>query len=174
MSEDAIIISDYNPEWPAMFAAEKAFLAKLLPQFVTGGIEHVGSTSVPGLAAKPVIDIMLGVKSLADSRDAIAILSANGYCYYPYKSEVMHWFCKPMPEIRTHHLHLVPFNSPLWLERLAFRDHLRKHPEDAAEYSELKKKLAREYKHDRELYTQKKWPFIQALLTKTKEGSHAK
>ncbi|WP_281559320.1 GrpB family protein [Thalassomonas sp. RHCl1] len=173
MSED-VIISEYNPDWPAMFTAEKNFLSGLLPQFITGSIEHVGSTSVPGLAAKPVIDIMLGVKGLAESQRAIEILSANGYCYYPYKSDVMHWFCKPTPEIRTHHLHLVPFNSPLWLERLAFRDHLRNRPQDAEAYCELKRKLAREHKQDRELYTQNKWPFIQALLTKIKEGSHAK
>ncbi|WDE11582.1 GrpB family protein [Thalassomonas haliotis] len=173
MSKDAIFINEYNPDWPGLFQKEKTFLAKLLPQFATGTIEHVGSTSVPGLAAKPVIDIMLGVKTLADSREAITLLSANGYCYYPYKSNVMHWFCKPTPDIRTHHLHLIPFNSPLWLERLAFRDHLRKNPQVAKEYSELKRKLAREHKEDRELYTQKKWPFIQAQLTKIKEGSHA-
>lgn len=174
MSEDNIVISEYNPDWPDLFALEKSFLSELLPQFISGGIEHVGSTAVPGLAAKPVIDIMLGVASLTDSREAIAILSANGYCYYPYKSDVMHWFCKPTPDIRSHHLHLVPFNSPLWLERLAFRDHLCNNPQAAAEYSELKRKLAREHKEDRELYTQKKWPFIQAQLTKIKEGSHAK
>jgi len=174
MSEAGIIISEYNPQWPGMFETEKAFLARLLPQFITGGIEHVGSTSVPGLAAKPIIDIMLGVSTLADSRDAIEILSANGYCYYPYKSDVMHWFCKPTPDIRSHHLHLVPYNSPLWLERLAFRDHLRTNPQAAAEYSELKRKLAREHREDRELYTQKKWPFIRAQLTKISEGRDAK
>ena len=165
MSEEIIEICDYNPDWPGMFTSEKIFLQSLIANYISGTIEHVGSTSVVGLAAKPVIDIMVGVESLMSARGAIDILSANGYCYYPYKTDVMHWFCKPKPDIRTHHLHLIPVNSSLWHQRLAFRNHLRNNPLIAAEYCELKRTLAQQYPADRDLYTQKKGPFIQKVLT---------
>src|SRR6187402_1602298 len=106
-----IEIEAYNPAWPATFLAERDLLAKVLEPWLVGRIEHVGSTAVPGLAAKPVIDIMAPVRDLESSRPASTALEAIGYCYAPYKAEVEHWFCKPSPEHRTHHLHLVPLDS---------------------------------------------------------------
>lgn len=158
-------IVDYDPEWPTKFEAEKQKLKGIVGQWIHGAIEHVGSTSVVGLAAKPVIDIMVGVESLEKSKPAIEVLQQNGYCFYPYKPDVMHWFCKPSPEVRTHHLHLVPYQSPLWVERIRFRDHLRTHPETANEYAELKRQLATQSDDDRESYTQNKWPFIKRVLS---------
>jgi GrpB-like predicted nucleotidyltransferase (UPF0157 family) len=76
----------------------------------------------------------------------------------------MHWFCKPSPQLRTHHLHLVPFESQLWRERLAFRDYLRAHPAAAAEYAKLKRDLARRYRYDRETYTDAKEPFVRKIV----------
>jgi GrpB-like predicted nucleotidyltransferase (UPF0157 family) len=119
---------------------------------------------VPGLAAKPVIDIMAGVKSLDESRPAIPALAAIGYCYFPYRPQQMHWFCKPSPAFRTHHLHLVPFGSKHWNERLVFRDYVRRNSATAKEYAELKQRLAKHYKFDREGYTEGKGPFIQRIL----------
>lgn len=159
-----VTLEPYNPQWPLRFAQEKAFLLQKIGSFLEGSVEHVGSTSVEGLLAKPVIDIMFGVHSLASSEEAIHILQANGYCYYPYKSDVMHWFCKPSPEVRTHHLHLIPFNSPLWKERIRFRDILRQNAPIAEAYGELKQSLAAQMADDREAYTQNKWPFIQRIL----------
>lgn len=147
-----------------MFQSEKVFLHSLIGDYVHGSIEHVGSTSIVDMTSKPTIDIMVGVKSLDASKKAIKLLSEKSYCYYPYKPNVMHWFCKPTPELRTHHLHLVPFNSSLWLERIAFRDLLRNTPDIAKSYAKLKVELARTYAHDREAYTQKKWPFIKNAL----------
>lgn len=131
---------------------------------MVGTIEHVGSTAVPGLAAKPVIDIMVGVKDLESSRPAIPAVEALGYCYAPYRPDEMHWFCKPSPAFRTHHVHLVPHESPSWIRRLAFRDHLRAHPDAAAEYADLKWKLAGQYRLDRETYTEAKGPFIASIV----------
>jgi GrpB-like predicted nucleotidyltransferase (UPF0157 family) len=164
MKRAPVELSEYDPEWPSKFEAEKDFLMKIIGKWFFGGIEHVGSTSVPGLIAKPVIDIMFSVKSLEESRPAIDVLVRNGYEYYPYKEDVMHWFCKPSDAFRTHHLHLIPFESPLWYERIKFRDLLRSNPEIANEYSALKQELAARYKEDREIYTDKKWPFIQYVL----------
>jgi GrpB-like predicted nucleotidyltransferase (UPF0157 family) len=84
----------------------------------------------------------------------------TGYCYAPYRSESEHWFCKPSPGFRTHHLHVVPVASPQWLETLAFRDYLRSHPAVAFEYGNLKRRLAQEFRSDREGYTQAKGPFM--------------
>ena len=131
---------------------------------LAGPIEHVGSTAVPGLAAKPVIDIMAGVQSLEECRPAIATLEAIGYCYFPHRPEQQHWFCKPSAAFRTHHLHLVPFGSRSWTERLAFRDYLRRDHLTARQYAELKKQLATQYEFDREAYTEAKGPFIQSIL----------
>ncbi len=139
-------------------------LLNVLSAWLSGPIEHIGSTAVPGLVAKPVIDIMAGVQSLDASRPAISVLVQRGWTYFPYRAEVMHWFCKPSPAFRTHHLHLVPFRSPLWTERLAFRDCLRRDPAVAAEYAALKHDLAQRYEFDREAYTDAKEPFVRQVL----------
>jgi GrpB-like predicted nucleotidyltransferase (UPF0157 family) len=107
-----------------------------------------------------VIDVMAGVASLEASRPAIEALARHGWCYFPYRPESMHWLCKPSPMARTHHLHLVPFGGVLWAERLAFRDHLRTHPDMALEYAALKRELAERYRLDREAYTEAKGPFV--------------
>jgi GrpB-like predicted nucleotidyltransferase (UPF0157 family) len=159
-----IELSEYNPSWPKMFQSEKLFLERVAGEWLYGAIEHVGSTSVTGLVAKPVIDIMFGVRNLRDSMAAIEVLEKNGYCYAPYKTSVMHWFCKPSANHRTHHLHLVPFNSLLWHQRIEFRDALRSDKELAFEYVSLKRNLAAKYEKDRELYTDKKWLFIKRVL----------
>lgn len=165
MSQDEpVSICNYDPAWPARFAAEQALLERVLADWLAGPIEHVGSTAVPGLAAKPVIDIMAAVRDLESVRDAIPVLAERDYCHAPYKSEVMHWFCKPSPERRTHHLHLVPYESRLWHERLVFRDALRADAVLAAEYAALKRELAVRFSRDRERYTQEKGSFIVRVL----------
>lgn len=161
-----IKLVNYNAKWVDMFNVERNFLHLHISQYVVGSIEHVGSTAVKGMIAKPIIDIMVGVKSLHDAQGAINILSNNSYCYYPYKADVMHWFCKPSPEVRTHHLHLVPYLSTLWYERIAFRNILRNNPDVALQYADLKVDLANRHIDDREAYTQKKWPFIKSMLSR--------
>ncbi len=160
----AIIIEPYDPAWPAMFEAERALVAGAIGPWLAGPIEHIGSTAVDAMPAKPVIDIMAAVESLEASRPAIECLPALGYCYAPYRADVMHWMCKPGPEVRTHHLHLVPYRSALWLDRIAFRDLLRNDPAVAIEYAALKVRLAGLHRGDREWYTEAKGPFIVKAL----------
>lgn len=159
-----ILIAEYDESWPRRFAEERELLASVLRPWLMGPIEHIGSTAVPGLAAKPVIDIMAGVASLDASRPALEALAAHGYCYAPYRAGAMHWFCKPGPEVRTHHLHLVPVASELGNERLAFRDLLRRDAGVAREYEALKRRLAAAHPDDREEYTDAKGPFIAAAI----------
>lgn len=160
----SIAIIEYNIAWPTRFLAERAVLQVALAEWLVGDIEHIGSTSVVGLAAKPVIDIMAPVTSLEASRGAIAAAESVGYCFYPYKPDQMHWFCKPSPEVRTHHLHLVPLSSRRWHEQIAFRDALRQNPALAQEYAALKRRLAQDFANDREAYTEAKAPFIQNVI----------
>ena len=170
MTEASVVIVPYDPTWPAQFEAEREVLERALSVRLVGSIVHIGSTAVPGLAAKPVIDIMAGVRSLVESQPVIGAAGQLGYCYAPYRPDEEHWFCKPSPLVRTHHLHLVPFGSPLWVQSLAFRDYLRAHAEIAAEYEALKRRLAEEHHFDREAYTQAKSPFI-ARITELALGA---
>jgi len=161
-----VIIAPYDPAWPAMFEAERALIDRQLAGYVVAGIEHVGSTSVPGLAAKPVIDIMVGVASLEAAWPAVPLLEPLGYGYFPYKPEVMHWLCKPSPELRTHHVHLIAAGSRPWHERLAFRDRLRDDAELRAAYVRLKLELAARHGDDREAYTAHKAGFIERVVAR--------
>lgn len=164
-AEDApITILPHSADWAAQFATEAKLLQAALGQWLVAEVEHVGSTAVAGLSAKPVIDIMAPVSDLVSSRQAIAAAESVGYCHYPYKPDEMHWFCKPSPAVRTHHLHLVPWRSALWNDRLAFRDALRGSSALAQQYAALKLALAARHPHDREAYTQAKGPFIAAVL----------
>jgi GrpB-like predicted nucleotidyltransferase (UPF0157 family) len=158
--EAPVEIVQYDPTWPMRFQEEADFLRPALTTWLAGAIEHIGSTAIPGLAAKPVIDIMAGVLALDDSRPAIAVATELGYCYAPYQVEFEHWFCKPSPAFRTHHLHLIPVGTPQWIRPIAFRDYLRADRNVAVEYEALKRRLAQEHQLDREAYTQAKRPFI--------------
>lgn len=159
-----IAVVPYSASWPQLFAAEALLLRAVLEPWLVAGIEHIGSTAVVGMSAKPIIDIMAPVRDLETSRHAIEATQSAGYCYFPYKPDEMHWFCKPTPVVRTHHLHLVPWDSRLWRERLAFRDALRTNPTLAQQYESLKQELATRYPRDREAYTDAKAPFVSAVL----------
>ena len=125
---------------------------------------------MPGLAAKPVIDILVGIADLEAGRECHEPLAALGYLYAPYRADEMHWFCKPSPERRTHHLNLVPLGSKSYRDKLAFRDHLRGNPDDAAAYAALKHRLAAELGHDREAYTAAKADFVEAICARNPRG----
>jgi GrpB-like predicted nucleotidyltransferase (UPF0157 family) len=172
MTEAPIEILPYDPAWPARFEAERQAIAVALATWIVGRIEHVGSTAIHGLAAKPVIDIMAGVQSLDASRAAIDAATGLGYCYFPYRPDSEHWFCKPSPAFRTHHLHLVPFGNGRWRGTIAFRDYLRQHPAIAVEYEMLKRQLAREFHLDREAYTRAKHPFIERITNCALEAGY--
>ena len=161
--EASVEIVHYDPAWPGRFTLEETILRRALAPWLVGPVEHIGSTAIPGLVAKPVIDIMAGVDTLDASRPAIPVLADLGYCYYPYRADSEHWFCKPSPVFRTHHLHLIPLDSPRWSEAIAFRDYLRSQPQVASEYGDLKRRLAQKYRFDREAYTEAKGPFIERI-----------
>ena len=168
--DEDIIVVDYDPAWPARFASEALLLESAIGPWVTGGIHHVGSTAVPGLAAKPIIDILIGVESLEASRPCIGLVAPLDYRYAEYRTDEMHWFCKPDPAHRTHHLHLVPVGSARLRDELAFRDYLRAHIDRARAYEMLKRELAIRFRQDREAYTAGKSDFVNETLALADAG----
>jgi GrpB-like predicted nucleotidyltransferase (UPF0157 family) len=169
---DEIELTAYDPRWPMEFRAEENRIRALLPSHLVLGIEHFGSTAIPGLAAKPIIDILVAVSSLADARQqAIAPLEAIGYAYWRDNPKTDRLFLvkglPPQAVHRTHHIHMTEKNGELW-ERLLFRDYLRTHPEEAQAYERLKLILAATYREDREAYTAGKADYISGVMAKAR------
>ncbi len=170
MTQDApslpIVIADYDPRWATMYAEESARIQDVIGEWLLG-IEHVGSTSVPGLASKPIVDIMPGLRRLGDAPPVISAMEGLGYQYIAdYEDELpeRRYFVRPPGRGYRHkrlfHVHAVETTSAFWRRHLAFRDYLRTHPETAAEYAALKRRLATEYGADRVGYTEAKTEFI--------------
>jgi len=130
------VVVPYDPEWPRRFEEERALLARALAPWLEGGIHHIGSTAIPGIAAKPMIDMMAGVRDLEEARAAFEPLLALGYEETPHRPRTHH-FSKPAGGRHTHHLHLTEPGTDLWVERIAFRDALRADPELVDEYQAL-------------------------------------
>lgn len=162
--DESIRLAAPDSAWPARFESERGRLEEAIGEWIDGGVHHVGSTAVAGLEAKPIIDILVGVRDLEASRACFGPLAGLGYLYAPYLPEEMHWFCKPDPARRTHHLHLVPVGSSRYRDELAFRDRLRADPRLLADYAALKRRLAERHRDDRESYTDAKGAFIRAAL----------
>jgi GrpB-like predicted nucleotidyltransferase (UPF0157 family) len=162
--DEPIALVSHDPAWSAKFEQERGLLERAIGSWAAGGIHHVGSTAVPGLDAKPIIDILAGVRSLDSSRDCFRPLGELGFLYAPYRPEEMHWFCKPDPSRREYHLHLVPVDSARFRDELSFRDRLRANPEIAREYADVKHSLAARFANDREAYTEAKSDFIASVL----------
>lgn len=159
---DEVIIVEHNPDWKILFQKEVTLIKRVLNKDFITRIEHFGSTAVPGLAAKPIIDILIGVNSLAEAKQTASPLESLGYAYWVDNPDPQRmFFVKGLPpnSPRTHHIHMVEPDSILW-ERLLFRDYLRQHPEEAARYAQLKRQLAQRFISDREAYTQGKSEYM--------------
>lgn len=162
----AIVLVPYDPEWPERFESERVLLERVLAPWLEGGIHHIGSTAIPGIAAKPVLDIMAGVRDLAEARAAFEPLSEHSYLPAPHRQHEAHHFAKPSLRVSeaTHGLHLTEPGSDLWRERLAFRDALRADPTLLAEYEALKLRFAAEDPGTDGGYTAAKRPFVARVL----------
>lgn len=166
----AIIIEEYDPLWPQQFEMLRARIADILGP-MAAAIEHIGSTAVPGLAAKPVIDIDVLLRSPSDLPQAITRLAALGYAYQGDLGVPGREAFRPPPESIPHHLYACPPDSEQFGRHLAFRDFLRAHAEEAAAYALLKHQLAAQFQTDREAYTQRKSAFVQAILRRALTAS---
>jgi GrpB-like predicted nucleotidyltransferase (UPF0157 family) len=161
-----VLVAPYQPDWPARFAEEAERLRAALGTRLLA-IEHVGSTSVPGLDAKPILDLMAGVESLAEAERLVPLLRELEYEHKP-DPEIPErlYFVRGSAELRTHHLSLAEPGSAFWRQELRFRDLLRADPALASEYARLKHALAARHPRDRLAYAAGKQPFIEAALVR--------
>lgn len=165
-----VIIQDYDPLWPRLFEQLRSRLAVLLEGIATA-IEHVGSTSVPGLAAKPIIDIDVLLTSSSDLPRAIARLASIGYEHRGDLGISGREAFRAPPEESPHHLYVCPPGNIAYMEHISFRDYLRSHQKDAEAYAELKRTLAGKFRNDREAYNEAKSEFVQRILRRAAENS---
>lgn len=167
----SIVVSDYDPNWPALFEQERTSIKNALGSFALA-IEHMGSTAIPGLPSKPIIDLLVGVSSLEEARKrCIVPIEALGYRYLP---EYASWlpgelfFRKGPPGPWTHHIHLMEPSCPRWEALLVFRDYLRAHPETAIAYANIKRALAASSNDDIKAYTTGKNNFVEETTAKAR------
>lgn len=164
---EEVSLHDYDASWPDKFVAERDRLLALFPVNIID-IEHIGSTAVPGLLAKPVIDILAGVESMTVARALTEPLLEAGYstsAEFNAKLTDRQWFMRWADGRRTHHLHVVVHLGKEWTDRLRFRDALRASPMLAARYAALKAGLLLKHANDREAYTSGKSGFIRLTLS---------
>ncbi len=161
ITEEVALVS-YDPNWPRLFEQEKQLIQAALGDLALD-IQHIGSTAVPGLDAKPVIDILITVRQLSDATACIAPLSALGYTFNDHPQNIhRRFFRKGRP--RTHHVHIIAADHPETREHLAFRDALRAHTDWRDQYAALKHDLAARFKHDRARYSDSKTEFVKRVL----------
>ncbi|MBC5765597.1 GrpB family protein [Ramlibacter albus] len=161
-----IVLVPHRPEWAMAFEREKERLLGLYPrEFVQ--IEHFGSTAVPGMPAKPIIDMLAGVAAMSSADALLESLLSNGYTTSREFNAMLHdrkWLMRARDGRRTHHLHIVEYGGMQWRDRLRFRDALRQSPGLAQSYAERKARLAVAHRGDREAYTDAKSGFVARVL----------
>ncbi len=161
-----IEVVDYDPEWPILFAEIAAGVRAAFMDGSFVGIEHVGSTSVVGLPAKPIVDIDVVIPTRTDLPDAITRLAALGYEHEGDGGIPSREAFKPPANTVYHHLYVCAEDSPELRRQLAFRDYLRAHPDAAWQYGELKRELAARHVSDIDAYVEGKTAFVEAVLAK--------
>ncbi len=163
-----VVIVEYDPDWPRQYEEERQRIVAAIGDCALG-IEHVGSTAVPGLAAKPIIDIMVGVRRLEDAQQCMESLAGIGYIFQPDDTIPERVYFNKGPADRHRHLHMTELGGQFWQDHLLFRDYLRAHPDSAAAYAALKRELADRFTTDRIGYTDAKTEFIQSVVRKARQ-----
>jgi GrpB-like predicted nucleotidyltransferase (UPF0157 family) len=161
-----VIIAPYDPEWITKYEGEKLRIEVAMGAYIRG-IEHIGSTAIPGLPAKPIIDILGGITSLIDAPSFIPHLEEIGYCYIPeYEAQLpqRRYLTRAEAGYEVIHLHIVEITSQFWRDHLAFRDRLCSNNSLRDAYGSLKTELAIKYGNDRVGYTNAKVEFIHKAL----------
>jgi len=165
-----VTVEEYSADWPRLFNEEAERISASLNE-LQKTIEHIGSTAVPGLRAKPVIDIMIGVSLLEQADTCVPFIERTGYLYRPEHEHSMperRYFERSGSEI-DYHVHMVVFGSKFWRDHIFFRDYLRENPEAAQQYADLKKELAEKFRDNRGAYTSGKAEFIQGIMKRQKD-----
>ena len=166
MADQSVFLVDHDPAWHEQFVVQRDALTSLLKFWLAFPPEHVGSTAVPGLRAKPVIDIVAPVVSRQEAQMAVPVLAAGGWLFWPEdpNRDYRLWFLRPTPQVRTHHLYLIQHDHPELHRLLLFRDALRDDADLRTAYATLKDELAKRHSTDRDAYTDAKSAFISAAV----------
>ena len=176
-----VVIVEYDPKWPTLYEEEKRRLLDAIGHKAVA-IEHIGSTAVPGLGAKPIVDIMMGVADASEADECVPLLQNVGYTDVTPEPGQLDWyyclgrtFRRDNIRIENFHLHLVRYGSDHWKKHLLFRDFLRAHPSAAERYYALKRAMAAKHGADRTAYTEAKTSFIESIIAQasrmTKQAS---
>ncbi|HJP59789.1 MAG TPA: GrpB family protein [Gemmatimonadaceae bacterium] len=170
LESKTVRVVPYDPAWPRLFVAEQRRLDGLLTQEgLALELQHTGSTAIPGLAAKPILDLLAGAPDLTSLARAIDTLQHADYIYRGEQGiPGRHFFRRGNP--RQYHIHLTLTGSDFWRDHLLFRNYLRAHAEAAAEYATLKQALAERYPFDREAYIEGKTEFVRRVLREAATG----
>jgi GrpB-like predicted nucleotidyltransferase (UPF0157 family) len=161
-----IHLSPYELEWQILFLQERNRLQASIGGYVLD-IQHIGSTSISGMPAKPILDIAIAVTNFEEAVRCIMPMTKLGYTYKGENGiSRRHYFVRGVP--RTHHVHMLEIESEEWRSHLLFRDYLIKYPETAREYGRVKQQLAKQFANDREAYQAGKDNFIKAALHKAR------
>lgn len=169
LEHGVVRLAPYTAEWRRLFEEEKRLLQTRIGAYVLD-VQHVGSTAIPGMPAKPIIDIGVAVADYEEAKGCIPPIEELGYEYRgTFGIALRHYFVKGEP--RTHHLHMVEITSPAWENLVLFRDHLLRHPDAAQEYLVLKESLAKQHAADRRAYLDGKAAFIEQVLERARAES---
>ncbi len=164
LERTTVALRQYDGRWAELFELERARLQAALGNDVLA-VEHIGSTSVPGLTAKPILDIGVAVENFDTAFALVPRLEGLGYTFRGEQGiPRRHYFVQGADTKRTHHLHMLERTNPEWRDLLGFRDRLRAQPETAQAYERLKRQLAEQHPNDREAYTDGKVEFVRAVL----------
>jgi GrpB-like predicted nucleotidyltransferase (UPF0157 family) len=164
LHKDKVELFSYNEAWKLEFEREKEILSNILKDNALD-IQHIGSTAIPGLCAKPIIDVAVAVANLEKLKELIPLMLSSGYDVLDSietKGEIL--ARKGSSECRTHYIHIEVINSEYWKNHILFRDYLLKYPENIKLYEQIKQKFAADYKDDRKKYTEEKNAFIKNIL----------
>lgn len=169
-----ILLLEYQETWPEQF---QQVATELFSVFASSdaSVEHIGSTAVPGLCAKPVLDVLVGLERLGDAEDRQNALASLGYIYraeYEVRLPERRYFVRAEAQIPRVHLHCVVREDRLWQQHMAFRNLLRNCPKILSEYAALKRNLARVHAGDKSAYTEAKAPFIRRVMARDAQTAH--
>lgn len=171
LKRGVVKLESYQESWKIHFEKEAKHLLSKIGEY-TLDIQHIGSTAIPGIVAKPIIDMALAIISLSEVEKIIQPLKEIGFIYRGEQGVPgRHLFVKGGEDCRTHHLHVMEKSTDEWKKHISFRDYLLKHPEEVQNYNVLKQSLAKKYKDDRGKYTEGKSDFILSIVDKAQSSN---
>ena len=162
LKRGTVKLSRYRSVWVKEFEAEKKRLTDVLGSKVVD-IQHIGSTSVPGLVAKPIIDLSIGIRRFKDTEKLVKPLAKLGY-RFDRKFQHQRFFAKGPDTKRTHYLHVMRYDGKKWKSDKLFRDYLRTHPRRVVAYAAVKERLAKQFSNERQKYSDGKDRFIKETM----------